>query len=329
MQKDKNIDVLQVQGRMVKGYGLIPKLIMLDKRLSIEAKAIYSYFCSYAGAGTQSFPGRDKILYDLQISETRYYKHFNLLKEYGYIQVEQHVDIAGKFKNNIYTLVEMVEPYPQNECAEKKPYPQNKGTEKPYPQNPCTEKPDTENEGINIISFENNNLYNQQSCQSQIDSDMTLEFSELKENIKEEQKKEPLSYTTENDSIKSSPKTQQHIYDYNSYLKIIQDNIDYQNLLKANPHDRDLIDNIINAMLDVVCTLSSTVKINGEDKSRNLVINQYLKIGYMDVQHILNRFKEQRNKITHVHSYLKTMLYTCKQENGFYYTNAVRADGII
>ena len=69
-------DLLQVQGRMALGYGIIPKLAMQDQRLTIEAKAIYSYFCSYAGAGTTAFPGRNKILHDLKISKDRYYNHF-------------------------------------------------------------------------------------------------------------------------------------------------------------------------------------------------------------------------------------------------------------
>jgi hypothetical protein len=33
------------------GYGQIPKKVMMDKRLSVEAKAIYAYFCSYCGGG--------------------------------------------------------------------------------------------------------------------------------------------------------------------------------------------------------------------------------------------------------------------------------------
>jgi hypothetical protein len=82
-------------------------------------------------------------------------------------------------------------------------------------------------------------------------------------------------------------------------------------------------------MLDVICSKGDTVKIGGEEKSRAMVKSQYLKVGYEDIEHILDRYKDQRHKITHVHAYLKTMLYTCKQENSHYYTNAVRADGLV
>jgi len=82
-------DILQVQGINSKGFGIIPKLVMQDKRLTTEAKAIYSYFCSYAGAGKTAFPSRSKIISDLGMGINRYYKHFELLKKYGYIKAEQ------------------------------------------------------------------------------------------------------------------------------------------------------------------------------------------------------------------------------------------------
>ena len=31
------------------GYGIIPKVVMRDKNLSIEAKAIYAYLTAFAG----------------------------------------------------------------------------------------------------------------------------------------------------------------------------------------------------------------------------------------------------------------------------------------
>ena len=43
------------------GYGIIPKLVMMDRDLHVTAKAIYAYFCSYTGAGDTCFPSRKKI----------------------------------------------------------------------------------------------------------------------------------------------------------------------------------------------------------------------------------------------------------------------------
>ena len=116
---EKWVNILKVQGVKAKGFGIIPKMVMLDKRLTVEAKAIYSYFCSYAGAGSTAFPSRDKICEDLGIGINRYYNHMKLLKDYGYIKTEQ-IKKGNRFSHNIYTLVENPESYSPDEGEEKK-----------------------------------------------------------------------------------------------------------------------------------------------------------------------------------------------------------------
>ena len=99
-------DQLKVEGINFKGFGILPKYVMLDSDLSIEAKTIYAYFCSFAGNGSATFPGRDKILSDLPMSKDAYYKHFRQLTDQGYITVEQQGGNSGAiYGKNIYTLV--------------------------------------------------------------------------------------------------------------------------------------------------------------------------------------------------------------------------------
>jgi hypothetical protein len=122
-------------------------------------------------------------------------------------------------------------------------------------------------------------------------------------------------------------------YDYNTTKKKLQENIAYFETIKFNKKynpghnidgDLKLMDELINCMLDVICTDTPKVKINGELKPREMVIKQYFSINAGDIQHIIAKFKEQRDKITHVNSYLKTLLYTVKQEGNFQVENAVR-----
>ena len=56
-----------------------------------EAKAIYAYLASFAGAGESSFPTRDKILSGLNLGKDRYYSHFKLLIQEGYILSLIHI----------------------------------------------------------------------------------------------------------------------------------------------------------------------------------------------------------------------------------------------
>lgn len=98
-------DLLRVEGIMSQGFGLSPKIVMRDQRLTIEAKAIYSYIVSFAGAGNQSFPGRDMMVEELGISIKRYYKHLQLLIECDYLRIEREKGENGMFGRNIYTIV--------------------------------------------------------------------------------------------------------------------------------------------------------------------------------------------------------------------------------
>ena len=145
---EKFTNILEVEGINAQGFGTIAKMVMLDQRLTIEAKAIYSYFCSYAGGGSTAFPSVSKIVYDLKISKTRYYKHFDSLVECGYISVRQNKE-GNKFANNIYNL--NINPAPRS---------QNKETELSCPQNEYTQNEHTQNVDTNINNININNFNN-------------------------------------------------------------------------------------------------------------------------------------------------------------------------
>jgi len=94
-------DVLKVEGVNCMGFGTVPKAVMHDTELTLEAKAIYAYFCAFAGSGSTLFPGRETILNDLGLSKKGYYSHYKLLLKHGYIRVAKSV---GKFTHNTYVL---------------------------------------------------------------------------------------------------------------------------------------------------------------------------------------------------------------------------------
>ena len=75
--------------------------IMYVSDLTIEAKAIYAYLCSYEESDRHPF--LNDILYDLNISNYRFYKHSNILIEKGYIERHQS-KIDGKYGESFYKL---------------------------------------------------------------------------------------------------------------------------------------------------------------------------------------------------------------------------------
>lgn len=96
--------LLRAEGIMGQGYGLIPKLVMVDPELSITAKAIYAYLCSLAGGGETAFPSISNIVHTLQINKDTYYKHLRGLKERGWVFSSQSRSKSALFAHNVYTL---------------------------------------------------------------------------------------------------------------------------------------------------------------------------------------------------------------------------------
>lgn len=119
--KDAMVDVLRVEGIMSQGFGLSPKLVMRDKRLTPEAKCIYAYLCSFAGNGNQAFPSRDIMLDELGMSVNRYYRHLHLLLDFDYIRIERvNVEGSNLKGKNIYTIVSLPDPARSAGDAEEK-----------------------------------------------------------------------------------------------------------------------------------------------------------------------------------------------------------------
>jgi len=102
--KQNDSDVLKVSSINSKGYGMFPKMVSEDQRLTIEAKGIYAYFCSCSGSENSEFPIVSAILSDLVMGEDRYRKHLKLLINYGYISIEKLRNEKGNFTHNTYTL---------------------------------------------------------------------------------------------------------------------------------------------------------------------------------------------------------------------------------
>ena len=111
---------------------------------------------------------------------------------------------------------------------------------------------------------------------------------------------------------------------YNAYRRIIQANINYADLTfggRLNP-DRDMVDEIVEIMLDVITTVSpDTVKINGEEKSREIVKSVYLKLGYDHIRMVIDQFKDLKYPIKSKKGYLRTMLFNARLEKDLFYTN--------
>ena len=93
---EKMIDIFAM------GYGTIPRMVMIDRELTVEAKAIYGYFAACIGAGDTLFPTVEDICKDLNLGMERFQKHKKLLLAKGYLTIQKDPAANGRFGRNVY-----------------------------------------------------------------------------------------------------------------------------------------------------------------------------------------------------------------------------------
>ncbi len=109
-------------------------------------------------------------------------------------------------------------------------------------------------------------------------------------------------------------------------LSLIHANISYEELKLAHALDMNLIDEFVGIILDALLSQSQTVRINGENKPRELVKANLMKLTYEDIEHVLSQFKEHGERIKKKAQYILSMLYHSPMERNAHYTNWVRTD---
>ena len=300
-------DILKTDGIQSKGFGIVPKLVMQDKRLTIQAKAIYAYFCSYAGNGTTAFPSRNKILFDLSISKDTYYRHFNLLKQYGYIKCEQQHQ-GGRLSRNIYTLMQMV-PVVEVSASHKpapvfspalKDEPKQTTPDQRVAADQCPDISDavqcptsqcTEKQCPKIQDTNNNN---------------SIQYKQYYYN----QSGQSMSMTDQTDRTETIT-----VDTVDNYVNLIKENIEYDFLKAHRIVDGGMLDEVVFVILDTLFTESRTIRINGQEKHREVVKSVLLKLDSLDITEVLDKYKSLAYRISNAQGYLLSMLYNHKLEN--------------
>ena len=108
------------------------------------------------------------------------------------------------------------------------------------------------------------------------------------------------------------------------YRDIIQDNIDYEIISQTSDGER--ISEIVEIMLDAVCTNKPTVRINGEDIPKEAVKSRFLKLDSEHIEYVLLAMQRSPSEIRNIRAYLLTALYNAPTTMDNYYTALVNHD---
>ena len=110
------------------------------------------------------------------------------------------------------------------------------------------------------------------------------------------------------------------------YREIISENISYGILLQDYPLDRDILTEILELMVDTVCTTRSTVRISGDDKPAEIVKSQFLKLDSEHIRFVMDGLKDNTTRIRNMRQYILATLYNAPLTIGNYYRSLVSHD---
>ena len=110
------------------------------------------------------------------------------------------------------------------------------------------------------------------------------------------------------------------------YREFISENISYELLLQDYPLDRDILTEILELMVDTVCTTRNTIRISGDDKPAEVVKSQLLKLDSEHIRLVLDGLKENTTRIRNMRQYLLATLYNAPLTIGNYYRSLVSHD---
>ena len=167
--------------------------------------------------------------------------------------------------------------------------------EMPHTENPCVEKPDVDNPR------------GDKSAQINTDQVITQERNTLSKNYQ---------------SINLDGTD--WVDERERYREIIEENIEYE-IMKDRP-DGDRLGEIVEIMLDAVCSTAPTIRINGEDMPQQVVKSRFLKLDSSHIEYVFHAMKECPSNIRNIRAYLLTTLYNAPATMDNFYSAKVNHD---
>ena len=110
---------------------------------------------------------------------------------------------------------------------------------------------------------------------------------------------------------------------YDMLLSQIKNSIEYDVLIERKDHD--LVDDIIALLADVMSGTSPTIRLGGDEYSREQVMRRFRSLNYDHIEYVLDRMKEVKPTVGNIRAYLLTALYNAPATMDSYYTADARA----
>ena len=292
-----------------KGYTVMSNHHLRNKELSLKAKGLLSQMLSLPEDWDYTLKGLSLINREsIDAIRTAVWE----LEKAGYITRRQGRDEKGKMAAIEYTIYEQ----PQNTPELERPILENPTTGNPVLENPTTDKPTPD-------------------FPTQLNKDIQkTDLSKKEKSITEGLNTDSIPILSPNpspfDGTAATPperkRTEAAQSAFEIYEEIIKDNISYDVLVQDRSLDKDRLDEIVDLMLETVCTARKTIRIAGDDYPAELVKAKFMKLDSEHIRFVLDCMSENTTKIRNIKQYLRAVLFNAPSTIGNYYTSLVAHD---
>ena len=280
-------------------YTVMSNHHLRDKSLSLKAKGLLSLMLSLPEEWDYTTKGLARICKDGVDSICAGVRE---LEEHGYVIRQRVRNANGQLGAIEYTILEQPRP------PEPKPG-------KPERENPVLDNPEQASPVLGEPEQENPAQLN------------------TKESSKDKSKKD-LSSTEGSNPILSSPQTptgvsrtgRDWMRERENYRELILENIEYDYLCRDDRLDRDMLNELVELMVDTVCSRRETIRIAGDDYPAEVVKSRFLKLNSSHIEYVLDRMRENTTYVRNIKKYLLAALYNAPATIDSYYTSLVSHD---
>ena len=284
------------------GYTVMSNHHLRNKELTLKAKGLLSQMLSLPEDWDYTLAGLSHINREsIDAIRTAVWE----LEKAGYILRRQGRDEKGKMTAIEYTIYEQPQPMLEN------PIPGKPMLENPTTDNPTSENPTQLNKDISRTDLSKKEKSNTDLSNTHSFPILSPYPSPFAEDAAEPERKG------------AEAKTQSAI---EIYRDIIKDNIEYD-ILTQDPHmNKDRLDEIVDLILETVCTARKTLRIAGDDYPAELVKSKFMKLTSSHIEFVLDCMRENTTKIRNIKQYLRAVLFNAPSTIDSYYTALVAHD---
>lgn len=305
-------------------YTTMSNYHLKDKRLSYKAKGLLSVILSLPEEWDYSLKGLASISDD-GVDGVR--GGIRELEKYGYVsRGAQTRDERGRMSANEYFVYENPEqnPFFNSETENGSTKPNSTALENPTRSAeddrtaldfPITEKPSTDNPTTENPTTA---TYNNKILNNQILNNQSINQSNVSDRIDKTDISPPSDFSFSNLKGKNDVGDER-----TKYREQILANIEYECVAEA---DRVQVNELVNIMLDVICSKRSTVRVNGGELPIEDVKSRFLSLDGSHIEYVLDALKRCSPDIRNIRSYLITTLYNAPVTIDNYYGAMVNYD---